>query len=1380
MANDIKVTIKADNKQFLDAIAACSKKLAEFSKSAGNMKIKDAKLKVIADTSGIKSAARSAEETLNAVKDHKITLTVDNASIKEISESLKTVDTSLKLSLDNSNALAAVKEVEDRIKGLPAGKIPTSTPTPSTDMPEADSFTGKLAKMGAIAAGTYATLKMMVGAIQSTIAPVYGYSSAMEQNTVAFKTFLGSTELATKYLGDLQKIAADTPFELPGVTEAGKKLLAFGFDAEQSLQMLRTIGDTAAGLGQGTEGIDRITLALGQIKAKGKVMGDELLQLTEAGIPAYTILADKLGLTSKQVKNIGDAGIDADTAISALLDGMNEKFGGLSQKISDTKQGMMSTIRDNALAMGEFLYRPFDDTLKSMIRRVRDWTNDVADAIRKGDTSGAFAAMFPTDIVPKEWLPQIKEIKSSVSDLFEEGRALASQFGDDGKQALVGIVDAALDVADGFISVSRAVVQLGNDLLYIVRSILPDGVSEFVTMREMIELAVKSLVGFFVLQKIIKLVQTLRKEYLALKLAMVATSTESAGFFAALSANILKAIKNLRTMKDVVGLLAKAFKLLSRSNIPMMLLSIGLSLVGDKLIDLIEKYFGKNEKDAKKIDTSITDATADARDRDFQDSLGANEYKKAPKKDVDTVDYAAQKKAMERQTKYLEAYYASQINKAQSEKDQLDKSYSSSGNIEAQTKAIKEKEYQIAELQLAKAQQIKEAIEGTAFEEADDKRNKLLEAQNNIDKFERALEEATQGLQGIVKGAEEFGVAAVQGAESRLGTPYGDEPGKLVCTQLVVESWKDAKLPFAQEASEWVPTLIQQAKDKGLWREPNSGYTPKKGDAIVVNGDNHVGLADGKGGIYHASSSRNRVVHDPSVSAAFGVPTGYIAASETMQTDAEKVASNLRKYQKDFEVIRKEGEKVIKELAEATGDVSTYSKQQLNEEYGKLVKKFKSNGLDDYAESAEKLLNLKVGQADLAQIKKDLETAYDDAQRAQKAGMENVAKGAVSALDVANEVARSYTADIQEQREEMRRLLKLAQDNDWKDIANSIKDALDSINKNIKSYYDIALAELDEELRRKLALIASDSSTTTLQKEDLSDEARREYYEKALAAKKAEREELLSQEKVSSKDIARNDFEIAELQNQLDGLGSALDKVHEASKQAFEDGLLDFLSRGINQCESLGDAFRSLASTILQEIQRVYAEALTKNIMGMLFPTVGAGARPTIGGKVVQGPLKPDGTFAEGGAVAEDQIHGPGTGVSDSILAWVDNARKFIRVSDGEWIMKQKAVNYYGPNLMRAINRGMIPRSILESHARFAEGGSLRGAVMTTSGKAGAHGLTADIANNFSPTTKVDVRIDGNEMIKGLAKNINTYVDNRMWEKSKEYSMIAGLHNRRP
>ena len=171
------------------------------------------------------------------------------------------------------------------------------------------SFSSKLANLGMIVTGAYAGLNMLKAAIDGTVGSILKYNAGLENNEAAFEVFLGSTQLAQQYLGDLKKIAADTPFDLPGVTDAGKKLLAFGFDAETSLKLLRSIGDASAGLGLGTEGVQRITLALGQIKAKGRVMGDELLQLTEAGIPAYTILADKLHLTADQVKNIGDAGI---------------------------------------------------------------------------------------------------------------------------------------------------------------------------------------------------------------------------------------------------------------------------------------------------------------------------------------------------------------------------------------------------------------------------------------------------------------------------------------------------------------------------------------------------------------------------------------------------------------------------------------------------------------------------------------------------------------------------------------------------------------------------------------------------------------------------------------------------------------------------------------------------------------------------------------------------------------------------------------------------------------------------------------------------------------------------------------------------------------
>ncbi|WP_254306593.1 tape measure protein [Clostridium sp. 001] len=167
-----------------------------------------------------------------------------------------------------------------------------------------------------------------------------------EQTQMAFTTMLKSAQKANDFLAQAQNMANDTPFEFPQLANASKKLLAFGWDAKSILPDLRTIGDASAGLGLGAKGIDEITLALGQMKAKGRVQGDEILQLTEAGIPATKILQEQLGLTADQVANIGNQGIAADKAISALLTGMDKRFGGMMQAQSKTALGLISTLKD--------------------------------------------------------------------------------------------------------------------------------------------------------------------------------------------------------------------------------------------------------------------------------------------------------------------------------------------------------------------------------------------------------------------------------------------------------------------------------------------------------------------------------------------------------------------------------------------------------------------------------------------------------------------------------------------------------------------------------------------------------------------------------------------------------------------------------------------------------------------------------------------------------------------------------------------------------------------------------------------------------------------------------------------------------------------------
>jgi tape measure domain-containing protein len=195
-----------------------------------------------------------------------------------------------------------------------------------------------------------------------------------EQTQMAFTTMLKSAQKANSFLSQAQNMANKTPFEFPQLADASKKMLAFGWNVKSILPDLTTIGDAASGLGLGADGINQITLALGQMKAKGRVQGDEMLQLTEAGIPATKILQEQLGLTAKQVANIGDAGISSDKAIRALLTGMNKRFGGMMQNQAKTALGLMSTLKDT---FENKLMNPWGQGLWSGIKpgltKVTDW-----------------------------------------------------------------------------------------------------------------------------------------------------------------------------------------------------------------------------------------------------------------------------------------------------------------------------------------------------------------------------------------------------------------------------------------------------------------------------------------------------------------------------------------------------------------------------------------------------------------------------------------------------------------------------------------------------------------------------------------------------------------------------------------------------------------------------------------------------------------------------------------------------------------------------------------------------------------------------------------------------------------------------------------------
>lgn len=162
-----------------------------------------------------------------------------------------------------------------------------------------------------------------------------------------FQTMLGTADKAKKMLKDIQKFAIETPFGQMEVVENARRMLTMGWAPENVLRDLRRIGDISAALGRGGEGIARITLALSQMRMKGKMTGEEMRQLTEAGVKAWDYMAKGMGKSTAELQKMASKGlIPAEKAIDLILKGMDEFSGMMDKMATRTVGGLISQIAD--------------------------------------------------------------------------------------------------------------------------------------------------------------------------------------------------------------------------------------------------------------------------------------------------------------------------------------------------------------------------------------------------------------------------------------------------------------------------------------------------------------------------------------------------------------------------------------------------------------------------------------------------------------------------------------------------------------------------------------------------------------------------------------------------------------------------------------------------------------------------------------------------------------------------------------------------------------------------------------------------------------------------------------------------------------------------
>ena len=206
------------------------------------------------------------------------------------------------------------------------------------------------------------------------------------------------------------RFAAQTPFETQDVVQAYQQLLTAGFKPIEIPVVLAGVGDLAAMRGFSREVIDRVLLAFQQIRAKGRLQGEELMQLAEAGVPmgkVYEVLAQKIGKSVDEVRKLQEAGrISPDLGIWAVLEALRQtvsggKLGSLMKQQSETVRGLLSTLRSRPFELlADVDTTPGVRSLKAFLKNlvaVTDTTTALGKRFKEriqAAFGGAFQALF--------------------------------------------------------------------------------------------------------------------------------------------------------------------------------------------------------------------------------------------------------------------------------------------------------------------------------------------------------------------------------------------------------------------------------------------------------------------------------------------------------------------------------------------------------------------------------------------------------------------------------------------------------------------------------------------------------------------------------------------------------------------------------------------------------------------------------------------------------------------------------------------------------------------------------------------------------------------------------------------------------------------------
>ena len=233
-----------------------------------------------------------------------------------------------------------------------------------------------------VAATAAAATTVGVAALgKNTLSTGLAYNAMQQNANAALKTMLGSQKAVNEQMEKLGKLAQNSPFSKATFISAQQQLIAFGVEVEKVIPLLDAMQNAVAASGGGSQQLADLAFVVAQIKAAGKITGQDLIQLGQRGINAAEIIGKAFGKSSAEVKAmISKNQIDADQAIDALTKGMMEKFGGATDAIKQQWSGAADRIKAANRDIGADIGKMFIDPAGG--GRAVEWGNKLADVLR--------------------------------------------------------------------------------------------------------------------------------------------------------------------------------------------------------------------------------------------------------------------------------------------------------------------------------------------------------------------------------------------------------------------------------------------------------------------------------------------------------------------------------------------------------------------------------------------------------------------------------------------------------------------------------------------------------------------------------------------------------------------------------------------------------------------------------------------------------------------------------------------------------------------------------------------------------------------------------------------------------------------------------------